>query len=116
MSFFIVHIIISVEHIHLWTLNYNHVITRREYDIPTIIISHTFDIRSTNRFNLNNYHQHFPGKKMYFFMTRKKTTTTATIITCNNVNSIVCHLAYPNPAIVSFLENSMIRLDRSKFT
>ncbi|CAF3298577.1 unnamed protein product [Rotaria sp. Silwood2] len=105
------------EHIHLWTLNYNHVITRREYDMPTIIISDTFDIRSTNRFNLNKYHHHFPGKKMHFFMTKKTITTTtapqlATTVTCENINYIICHLAYPYPAIISYLENSMIRLNR----
>ncbi|CAF4378740.1 unnamed protein product [Rotaria socialis] len=103
------------ERIHLWTLNYNHVITRREYDMPTIIISHTFDIRSTNRFNLNNYHQHFSGKKKTFFTAKKTiTTTTASTIPCENVNYIVCHLAYPNPAIISYLENRMKDDDNAK--
>ncbi|CAF4518274.1 unnamed protein product [Rotaria sp. Silwood2] len=106
---------VFTDHIHMWTLNYNHLITRRENDIPSITMSDTFYIQSTNIFNLNNRQLNFHHHKMDFFMPSDRTTLSIqlpTILPFQNITYIVCHLAYPEPSVISFLQNTTIRLKR----
>lgn len=102
----------------MWTLNYNHSITRRENDIPSIVISDRFYMLSTNTSNLNNCQRNFHHQQMDFCMLGEipiLPSQLPTILPFQNINSIVCHLAYPQPVPVLFLENALIRLKRSKF-
>ncbi|CAF3338585.1 unnamed protein product [Rotaria sp. Silwood2] len=101
------------EHIHLWTFSYNHLTVRHEYDMATIIISDTVDMRSTNIFNLNNFNHPFYGNKLYFFMTKETMTIESqltTIFPFQNITYIVCHLDYTTPGILSLFEDTMIQL------
>lgn len=97
----------------MWTNNYNNVTARRKNDIPSITMSDTLYMQSTN---ISNHQCNFHHHQMDFCMPRETLSVQLpTSLPFQNITYIKCHLAYPRPWIISFIKNSMVRIKRSKF-
>ncbi|CAF4942249.1 unnamed protein product [Rotaria sp. Silwood1] len=64
-------IMISVEQIDMWIRHYHDSITRRENDVPSITMSDTFYMQSTNIFNLNDHQLNFLSLSNGFLYTSR---------------------------------------------